>query len=158
LDGRTPGIELRGMHAWRSFLLEKRHERGKACNDQNTFNFIRPQHACISFLSAVALGRKPLDLDFRRGTIVKRWKFAGPWKVRINSLDQNLRTHACMSILSLHLLGLHTARETERERHIHTEAVRSTDQPIINTISLFHHYLSIPKEAQSTTRTAHARH
>jgi hypothetical protein len=158
LDGRTPGIELRGMHAWRSFLLEKRHERGKACNDQNTFNFIRPQHACISFLSAVALGRKPLDLDFRRGTIVKRWKFAGSLESKNYSLDQNLRTHACMSILSLHLLGLHTARETERERHIHTEAVRSTDQPIINTISLFHHYLSIPKEAQSTTRTAHARH
>jgi hypothetical protein len=43
------------MHAWRLFLLEKRHERGKACNDQNTFNFIRPQHVCNSFLSAVAL-------------------------------------------------------------------------------------------------------
>jgi hypothetical protein len=85
-----------GVHAWRLFLLEKRHERGKACNDQNTFNFIRPQHACISFLSAVALGRKPLNLEFRRGTIVKRWKCKclGFSERKSYPFDQNLRAHA----------------------------------------------------------------
>jgi hypothetical protein len=39
-----------------NLLLKGTHETGKACNDQNTFNFIRPQHACISFLSAIAWG------------------------------------------------------------------------------------------------------
>jgi hypothetical protein len=28
------------MHAQHFFQLEKRHERGKACNDQDTFNFL----------------------------------------------------------------------------------------------------------------------
>jgi hypothetical protein len=58
--------------------------RGKACNDQNTFKFSRPQHVCNFLLSAVALGRKPLDIDLRRGTIVKRWELAGSLELLVS--------------------------------------------------------------------------